>query len=184
MKKRLKQPKKLKKASICIVAMVMIILAETIALAFAIAPKPTSTDFTERTLQLSPNWMNLRKALFKIDINSNVLLSYSPFFEEIANNGHLYKNEVEYVQFGEPHRCRENAGDYFFFHPDECLIAIGYVFSGKTREWSIHTWIVQNDGVLLEVTFPKQNYTVSYYGATLSKQQSVDYSLMYGQYEL
>lgn len=86
---------------------------------------------------------------------------------EILHRGEYFDGENAIKVRGKPSQCHRNSADMWVRHPDDYTIATGYALSDDGL-WRQHTWLIRNDGAVIETTVRR----IGYYGFRLSTSES------------
>ena len=86
---------------------------------------------------------------------------------EILQRGEYFNGENAIKVRSKPSQCHRNSADMWVRHPDDYTITTGYALSDDGI-WRQHTWLIRNDGAVIETTVRR----IGYYGFRLSTSES------------
>lgn len=87
---------------------------------------------------------------------------------EMLHRGEYFKGDHAIKVRGAPSQCHRNSADIWVRHPDDYTITVGYTLSDDGL-WRQHTWLINNDGAVIETTVGR----VGYFGFRLSISESL-----------
>jgi hypothetical protein len=82
--------------------------------------------------------------------------------KRLLRRGQLMSSPQVQMQPGELRQCHSNSANIWKKHRKICRIVTGYALTEDDRMWRQHSWVLHNDGYIIETTQPRCMYFVWY----------------------